>query len=258
MTLQNPLWAIASCILIQTAGQLEHDHGGIVRARRDVKELALVFTGHEFADGGGVIAAALRRHNVKAAFFFTGDFYRTPEFSPLVHALKKDGHYLGAHSDKHLLYVSWENRDSLLVNKETFSEDLNTNYAEMRKFGIGKNDALYFIPPFEWYNSTVSEWARESGLQLLTFTPGVLSHADWTYPALGKQYRSSDTIVHHLLQFEETAAHGLNGFIVLMHVGADPGRTDKLYRRLDMLLATLKKRGYRLERLDRMLDKYVR
>jgi hypothetical protein len=42
--------------------------------------IALVFTGDEFADGGDLIASTLRQQNIKASFFFTGRFYKNPDF----------------------------------------------------------------------------------------------------------------------------------------------------------------------------------
>ena len=35
----------------------------------------MVFTGHEFAEGGNFIANTLQQQKIKASFFFTGDFY---------------------------------------------------------------------------------------------------------------------------------------------------------------------------------------
>jgi hypothetical protein len=37
----------------------------------------LVFTGHEFAEGGNFIANALAKEKINASFFFTGDFFVT-------------------------------------------------------------------------------------------------------------------------------------------------------------------------------------
>src|SRR5690606_8624201 len=93
----------------------EISHGGIVRFDKNEKVIYLVFTGHEFADGYEVIKDVLERHNIKASFFFTGDFYRNEKYAEVINGLKSDGHYLGAHSDKHLLYNAWENRDSTLL-----------------------------------------------------------------------------------------------------------------------------------------------
>ncbi len=110
--------------------------------------------------GANFISRTLRSQKIKASFFFTGNFYRNPFFYNLVATLKKDGHYLGAHSDKHLLYNDWSKRDSLLVTKDSLLKDLSANYAEMQKFGIYKTGALYFMPPFEWYNDSISSWIK--------------------------------------------------------------------------------------------------
>ena len=50
--------------------------GGIVRGDASVKQLSLVFTGHEFADGATTIREVLKENAIKGAFFLTGDFYR--------------------------------------------------------------------------------------------------------------------------------------------------------------------------------------
>ena len=55
-------------------------------------------------------------------------------------------------------------------------------------------------------------------------------------------------IYDKILQFEKTEKHGLNGFILLLHIGVDPKRTDKFYNRLDALLTELERRGYTFER----------
>lgn len=233
--------------------RLEIQFGGIVRTDKHKKEISLVFTGHEFADGAEIIRATLKRHAIKANFFFTGDFYRTEKFAPIIRALKNDGHYLGAHSDKHLLYASWERRDSLLVTKEQFQSDLLANYNEMRKFGITKDSARYFMPPYEWYNDSISAWSRELGLTLVNYTSGTYSNADYTYPAMDKQYVSSDTIYSRILRYEETHADGLNGFLLLTHIGTDPRRTNKFYDSLDNLIRELKRRGYYFKKLDQTI-----
>nr|WP_240337090.1 polysaccharide deacetylase family protein [Rufibacter sp. SYSU D00308] len=193
------------------------------------------------------------RHRVKAAFFLTGDFYRNPAFAREIRKLRKAGHYLGAHSDRHLLYADWAKRDSLLVSKEAFTADLLANYAQMARFGIKKEEALFFLPPYEWYNQTIADWTSDLGLTLINYTPGTLSHADYTFPALGKQYRTSEVILRSILDHEQNAPHGLNGFLLLLHIGTDPARTDKFYHHLDALLTELKLRGYQFVPLEALL-----
>jgi len=223
--------------------------GAVTRMDTTRHVIHLAFTGHEFADGGEIIWETLGRHGAKGSFFFTGDFYRNRSFSHLIRKLQEDGHYLGAHSDKHLLYVSWENRDSLLVTRSQFEEDVRKNYHEMARMGVDTARALFFMPPYEWYNTTISEWAASLGLVLVNFTPGTTSNADYTTPDMGPRYVPSDSILARILRLETESPSGLNGFVLLIHIGTDPRRTDKLYRRLDWLLSLLSGRGYRFEAL---------
>ena len=227
----------------------EIHHGAITRFNDQVKTIYLVFTGHEFADGFETITTTLEEYQIGASFFFTGDFYRHPPFEHVVRKLLDAGHYLGAHSDQHLLYASWDNRDSLLVTRQQFMNDLERNYEEMEKFGISKKSAPYFLPPYEWYNFKIAEWTSEMDLILINFTPGTDSNQDWSYPEDGIRYFSSDTIFDRILQYEQTNPHGLNGFILLLHIGSDPRRPDKFHERLPALIDTLMNRGYAFKRL---------
>jgi peptidoglycan/xylan/chitin deacetylase (PgdA/CDA1 family) len=234
------------------AGPLVWDHGGIIRGPLSLKKIALVFTGGDFADGGEHIRKVLAERKIKAAFFFTGDFYRNPGFARVIRGLARDGHYLGPHSDKHLLYCPWEDREKTLVTKKDFLDDLKANYALMKKIGVPTDGRRLFIPPYEWFNNDISSWAKEAGVQIINFTPGTLSNADYTTPDL-KNYRTSETIFKSILDHEKSDPHGLNGFIILVHIGTDPARTDKFYLRLDDLVETLERKGYGFERLDRLL-----
>lgn len=228
-------------------------HGAIVRGDLSQKELALVFTGDEFADGGEIIQKVLKKNNVSAAFFLTGNFYAKPTFKSLITKLKNDGHYMGAHSDEHLLYADWVKRDSLLVSEKEFKQDLQNNYKRMAAFGIRKSDASHFLPPYEWYNSTITKWTSEAGLQLINFSSGTRSTTDYTYPEMGKRYRSSEEIYNSIMEYEAKDPNGLNGFILLIHIGTDPRRKDKFYYRLDELIKEIKNTGYDFVRLDKLL-----
>ena len=232
--------------------KLQHYRGAIIRGDSTKKSIALVFTGDEFGEGGETILKTLQHHKVKASFFLTGRFYRNPIFKKIIQQLKKDGHYLGAHSNDHLLYCDWTKRDSLLITKQQFDNDLLQNYIIMKKFGIDKSAAPYFLPPYEWYNDTIAAWTRQLGLQLINYTPGTLSHADYTTPSM-KNYRSSDVIMQSIFDYEQKHTNGLNGFILLMHIGAGPERTDKLHDRLGELITHLKKKGYSIKSVEQLL-----
>lgn len=114
----------------------------------------------------------------------------------------------------------------------------------MEKFGVKKEDAKYFLPPFEWYNEEISRWAKELGLELVNFTPGTRSNADYTSPLVDKNYVSSDDIYKSIMNFEKSDKNGLNGFILLTHIAATEGRKDLFYNRLDSLITELEGKGY--------------
>ncbi len=222
--------------------------GGIIRADINNKKLSLTFTGHEFADGAEIIMHTLEKNNVNGTFFLTGDFYR--KYPLIVKQLQDKGHYMGPHSDKHLLYADWTKRDSTLVTKDEFVADVENNYIAMTNAGLNIEMPKYYMPPYEWYNQEVSNWAKELDVQIVNFTPGTTSNADYTTPAMNN-YRSSEQIYNAILSFEEKES--LNGVIMLIHIGTHPDRTDKLYNKLDSLIKELKSRGYDFVRIDELL-----
>lgn len=237
-----------------TSGKnVSFDHGAIVRGDSTEKKIAIVFTGDEFGDGGRFISETLEKKEINASFFLTGNFYRNIEFREILNKLRDNGNYLGSHSDKHLLYCDWEKRDSLLVTKNEFDADIDNSYFEMARFGIRREKADYFLPPYEWYNDSIASWTNEYGLCLVNFTPGTRSNADYTYPEMGNQYVDSKTIYNSIISFERESKTGLNGFILLIHIGTDPRRTDKFYFLLPQMIEDLKKNEYNFVRIDTLL-----
>lgn len=226
----------------------------ITRGDTTQKNIALVFTGDEFADGGEFISSVLQKENIKGSFFLTGNFYRNKDFKSLIRLLIVNGNYLGSHSDKHLLYCDWTKRDSLLVTKRQFSVDLARSYQELSRWGIPREQALYFLPPFEWYNDSIVSWTHQMGFRLINFTAGTRSTADYTYPEMDSKYVDSKTIFQSITDYEQTSSSGLNGFILLVHIGTDPRRKDKFYQYLPDLIKELKSKQYRFVRINELLD----
>ena len=213
--------------------------GGIIRTDPSVKHIDFVFTAADKADGAERIISTLRKYNIKGGFFFTGEFFEM--YPDVVRRLVAEGHYVGSHSYGHLLYAPWGNRDSLLVTRQEFNEDIFKSYKVLREFGI--TNAPYFIPPYEHYNATISSWARQLGLQVINYTPGTLTNGDYTTPEM-KRYFSSKEILGRIWEYERTDPNGLNGHIMLIHFGTDPARTDKFYDKLPGLIRELRRKGY--------------
>lgn len=220
---------------------IKMSYGAVVRMDTTKKKVWLTFTAHEFADGFDTVLSTLSHHRAKASFFLTGDFTRLPGYDKIINRLKADGHYIGAHSDKHLLYCDWEKRDSLLVTKEEFMTDLENNYKALAKHGITRDMAPFYLPPYEWYNDTISAWTREAGFLPVNISSGTITNQDWTVPD-GKPYYSSDYLMKNFLAYEKEK--GLNGYILLIHPGTDPRRTDKFYLNLDSILTYLERKNY--------------
>ncbi len=247
-------YVVLPVFLLAAVPALEIQDGGIVRGPKGGKQIALEFTGHEFGEGGEIILQALRQHRARASFFLTGDFLRKPEFDRLIRAIIEGGHYVGPHSDRHLLYCSWEADKTTLVSRDEFRRDLENNLKELARFGLRRNSIRYWIPAYEWYNAEIARWSAASGLQLINFTPGTRSNADYTGEA-DKNFVSSDAIVRSILEREQAAPDGLNGFLLLLHIGSGPGRKDKMHDRLGALLDALSARGYRFVRVDELLSR---
>jgi peptidoglycan/xylan/chitin deacetylase (PgdA/CDA1 family) len=215
--------------------------GAVVRMDTTKKEIWLCFTAHEFADGFDTIIKTLDKRKIKASFFLTGDFCRTYGYDAIIDRLKKAGHYLGPHSDKNLLYCSWEKRDSLLVTRNEFLNDIINNRTELESHGISKEKSRIFLPPYEWYNDSISYWSRKAGLIPVNISSGTIINQDWTFPE-GKPYYSTDFLLDNFFSYEKEK--GLNGYILLIHPGTDSRRKDKLYLRIDSILNYLEGKNY--------------
>lgn len=215
----------------------------------------MVFTAHAYAEGGEAILDELARHDAKATFFLTGDFLANAHFAPLIERFVADAHCLGPHSDQHLLYCSWDTDRKLLVTREQFRRDLEANLDRILASGVQWYEIGYFLPPFEHYNRRIADWTKELSLSvsLINFTPGTRSNADYTGEA-DTNFVSSQAIFDSIVQKEREDPHGLNGFILLLHLGSGPGRKDKFHYRFGELLDYLAGKGYQFVRVDELLE----
>jgi peptidoglycan/xylan/chitin deacetylase (PgdA/CDA1 family) len=243
--------ALAAVCVAQDDG-FRRAAGGVIRGSTEKRQLALVFTGHEFAEGMPTILDELSRRGAKASFFLTGAFLRDPGKAPFVSRIVEGGHYIGPHSDAHLLYAPWTGPKVTLVTREAFTTDLQRNIQALAPFGIHREDARFFLPAYEWYTEDIARWTHEAGLTLVCHTPGTRSNADYTEEGT-PQFVPTDAIFESILRREREEPHGLNGFILLLHAGAGPKRADKFHRRFGELLDALGARGYALVRIDTML-----
>ena len=232
--------------------QCEMRDGGIIRGPKDHKLIAMVFTGHEYAEGGTQILTELEKRHAKASFFLTGDFLSNTNHRSLIARMVEAKHYLGPHSDKHLLYCEWDAKRTTRVTREHLITDLEANRWKIEQINE-RESARYFIPPYEHYNREIVDWVNDRRFTLINFTPGTRSNADYTGEA-DKNFVSSQAIFDSIVKKEREDPHGLNGFILLLHLGSGPGRKDKFHHRFGELLDYLSGKGYQFVRVDQLLE----
>lgn len=227
--------------------------GGIIRGPTNRKCLALVFTAHEFDEGADTILRELARRHGHGSFFLTGAFLEAPRTAPLRNRLLAGGHYLGPHSDRHLLYCAWEAPRKTRVSRAEFRADLLGNVAKLpAPARPSRGGPRYFLPAYEHYNPEIAGWTAELGFTLINYTPGTRSNADYTSEAEAN-FVSSQAIFDSIVRREREDPRGLNGYILLLHLGSGPGRSDKFHRRFGELLDYLAAQGYQFVRVDELL-----
>lgn len=222
------------------------NYGTIVKREGVGKTIYFIFSADSTFEGADAILKVLDKHSIKASFFFTGNCLRMKEHHNTIKRIIAEEHYVGGHSDKHILYADWDKNRTNLVSDDSLKQDLAANYAELAKFGINRNDAPYYLPPYEWYNAQNVKAIRDWGVLPVNFTTGLYTSDDYTTPGMAN-YRSSQELIDDLFRYE--AEHSLDGTIVLIHPGTSPLRTDKLYNRFDEIIIRLLSKGYKFDKL---------
>lgn len=246
----NWLASILLLGLLAHDARFEYREGGIIRGPTAGKKIALEFTGDEFTEGGSAILNALAAHHAKGSFFLTGRCLRNPAHEALVRRVVAEGHYLGPHSDTHPLLCPWTGPKKTLVTREFFDGEMERNIMAIERYGVKHLDIQYVIPPYEWYNEEIAQWAGSLNLNVVNFTPGTRSNADYTEDG-ASNFVSSQAILLSILAREKNG--GLNGYLLLFHIGAGPKRIDKMSDHLGDLIAKLQARGYQFVRVDELL-----
>lgn len=225
------------------------DRGAIVRVNPDKKVIYLCFTADENFNGGEKVLNTLKKQGIKGNFFFTGNGLRAEANKALVSRAVSEGHYVGGHSDGHVLYADWGAARPTLMSADSIITDLRANYAELAKYGVKAEDAQWFLPPYEHYNKENVDLLTAMGVKVCNYTPGIGTPADYTTPDM-KGYKRAQPLIDGLYKFEKES--GLNGALLLIHPGVHPDRPDseRLYNRLDEIIKYLKKKGYAFDKLD--------
>lgn len=243
--------AIAWAEIPFAATVVREAEGGVIRGDVQAKRLALIFTGDKFGESATPILDALAARRIKGSFFLTGGFVEQDSLRPAIKRMVDEGHYVGPHSDSHPLYAPWEDRRKSLVTAEFFKDDLQKNIDDLRQVSaLPQGTPILFVPPYEWYNAEQVAWSDALGIGLINFTPGSGSNRDYAREG-DRVFVPSQQILDDVLAYEQKDPHGLNGFLLLLHLGSE--RRDPFHPRLGALCDELTRRGYEFARADELL-----
>ncbi len=163
-------------------------------------------------------------------------------YPDVVKRLLDEGHFVGSHSYGHLLYMPWEDRDSLLVTHEEFENDMiKATRPSARQVSNTKTPSIFLLT-----NTITRKYLPGQRIWVLGFfhqlSPGTVSNADYTTPDMGQNTGAANSSTTRLWRWKK---RGLNGHLMLIHFGTDDRRTDKFYNGyLDKMIKTLKRKGY--------------
>ncbi|MDO4826064.1 MAG: glycoside hydrolase family 9 protein [Bacteroidia bacterium] len=233
----------------QLRGIVEDENGVVTRVNTGEKKVYLVFTAHfstgdkgrfENFDGVVPVLNTLKAKGVKGSFFPTGECFRQSRYRNAIKRIIREGHYLSAHSDKHLQLCSGKRS---LVTADSLIRDIRNMEAELGSFGLEKAQYSWMIPPYESCDAFSAYILKGLGYKLVNPTPGLVTSHDWMGPD-SPSYLSAATMVQNIKDFDES--YGLNGAVILIHAMNYPDRSadDRVYSHLDEIIDYLRGRGY--------------
>lgn len=188
------------------------------------KEISLTFDaawGDEDLDD---ILAILKKQEVKATFFVTGDWIST--YPEAIQKIQKAGHDLGSHGDNH--------KHMTRLSVEENQKELKGCYDKMKALTGIEMDL--FRAPYGDYNETLVDTAKKEGYQVIQWDVDSLDWKDYGVESIIK------TVVEH--------KQLRNGSIILLHNGSKYTKDA-----LDQTIAGLKEKGYCMVPVSELLHK---
>ncbi|MCB6415308.1 polysaccharide deacetylase family sporulation protein PdaB [Dorea acetigenes] len=196
----------------------------IYSVETDEKKAALTFDVAWGNEDTQKILDILKKYNVHAAFFMTGEWVE--KYPDEVKAIYAAGHDLGNHSENH-------KNMSRLSDEEKTEEIMRAHQRVKELTGVEMN---LFRPPYGDYNDEVIRNAQENGYYTIQWNVDSL---DW------KDY-GVDSIVKAVLDNKELK----NGSIILCHNGAKYTADA-----LESVITGLQEKGYELVSVSELIYK---
>ena len=234
---------------------LSFDNGSV-----DKKVLALTFDGSSLSNAAGEILDTLKSRKVKATVFVTGDFLRA--FPQEVRRIVAEGHEAGNHTWSHPHLTSWAQDHTHTTLPQVNEAFLCGELARTDSlfFSItGRQCSPIWRAPFGEKNRALCVWARRCGYLHVGWRQGKtwklgLDSNDWVPDEETPGFHTPEEVLEKILDLARSEPNGINGGIVLMHLGTV--RKDsraQVHRILGILIDNLKQLGYGFVTVSEML-----
>ncbi len=227
------------------------------RGEISLKKVALTFDGDYLDNNALPILDALKSKNIKVTFFLTGRFIQN--YANIILRMLQDGHEIGNHTRHHPHLTTFEQtRQQDLhpgVTRELLHRELQETEALFKK-ATGKEIMRLWRAPYGEHNDLIRKWAAELGYRQIGWTfnkkmKSSLDTFDWVADTKSQLYRTPDQILKHIIEFDNKSESGLNGGIILMHLGSERNG-DFPHEIISSLIDSLQARGYEFTKISSM------
>jgi peptidoglycan/xylan/chitin deacetylase (PgdA/CDA1 family) len=230
-TLKIPYFEIKK-IYFKKISKEEKDFFDISRIQTDEKIVCLTFDGGFYANRVDSILEILKRENVKATFFLTGEFIKKyPEKTKKIAENFEVGNHTFSHPHLTTYEINKKQKTLNIINQIKLIEEL-IRCEEIFENLTNKKMERIWRAPYGEENYEIKNWAKRIGY----------THIKWTYDTkdwMGEENLNFDEILKDII-----SKQNVNGYIFLLHLGS-PSKNDEFYKFLKSLIKELKKRGYK-------------
>lgn len=228
------------------------------RADIRYKHVALTFDGDYLDNLADSILTVLSKKQVPATFFLTARFIENYPF--VVKRLVAEGHQVANHTWRHPHLTMFEEEKQHTLRPEVTREFVQNELVQTEnifKKVTGKPMSHFWRAPFGEHNSQIRMWASEIGYQQIGWSRDrkiriSLDTMDWVADKNSPLYRNPDEILTNVLTFADSSEYGVNGGIILMHLGSL--RPDDYPSRIvGPMIDSLRFRGYEFRKIESMI-----
>jgi peptidoglycan/xylan/chitin deacetylase (PgdA/CDA1 family) len=232
----------------------------LTRGSLERKQVALTFDGGSTDNAAQQILDILRQHQLQVTIFLTGGFIE--KFPEVTRRIVQDGHEVGNHtwSHPHLTTFAQNKQNETLPNvtREFLHDQLNRT-AKLFEEVTGKQMTLFWRAPYGEHNLQIRQWAAELGYRHIGWTRGrswqeSMDTMDWVADTNSVAYHTSEEILSHLLAMADNETYGINGGIILMHLGSLRTNNDHFYTILPRLISSLREKSYELVKISALVE----